>query len=272
MTSDPSKKLNTLLKKLRQAYPADAAPVPLDEFLELDSPTRQFVFAMMLWEANSTNARGGCRKLADSFVDGNELRVAFDDEIAHTIGDKYPLGLDRSGRLRAALGDIYRRYHNVSIATIAELNKRDARQQLESIEGVPAFVAARVASLCFGCHTLPVDERLRALLAEEGIADEVTSVESVQHWLERSISAEDSPEVLALFQQWSDDKGHVAKREAKPAPTTAAKPSAKPAAKSASKPAAKAVDKSADKPADRSSKASDGAKPAAKKSTGRTKA
>lgn len=263
MNSDPSKKLTILLKKLRQTYADEPAPAPLDEFLELDSITRQFIFSVLLWEANSTQARAACRKLADTFVDGNELRIAFDDEISHAIGDKYPFSLDRSGRLRAALNDVYRRFHSVTLGSISELNKRDIRNQLESIEGVPAFVAARTASLCFGCHAIPVDERLRALLAEEGIADEVTSVESVQHWLERSVAAEDGPEVAILLQHWSDDKGHVPKREPKPVP-----PKPKPAAKAPAKPPAKAGDKSAEKPP----KKSETTKPATKKSAGRSKA
>ncbi len=237
MTSDPSKKLAALLKKLRHAY-ADTECAPCEEILELDRIATQFVYSMMLWETNASHARTACRKLAESFADANELRVAFDDEIAHAIGDKYPMGLERAGRLRAGLNDIYQRFHAVTLAPLAELGKRESRQQLDSLEGVPGFVAARVASICLGCHAIPVDERLRALLTDEGIADEVSNVESVQHWLERSIPAEEGPAVLLLLNHWSDEKGQAPRREAKPAPKPAASAAKRDAKKAEVAPAA----------------------------------
>jgi len=230
VTSDPSKKFAALLKRLRLSHPAPTPPTPqpIDEFLELDPPTRQFVFSMLLWETNTAHARAACRRLSESFVDGNELRIAFEDETAHVIGDKYPQSLERARRLRAALGDIYRRFHGVTIVPLLELNKRDARHQVESIEGVPPFVAARMASLVFGAHAIPVDERLRALLADEAIADEVTSVESVEAWLERTVAADESHEVAAVLQAWSDDMGHAPRKEPR-ASVTASPKTAKPA-------------------------------------------
>ncbi len=278
MTGDPSKKLATLLKRLRHAHPPGHGepqhPTPPDEMLELDAPTRHLVFSLMLWETNTSHARAACRKLSESFVDANELRVAFEDEIAHVIGDKYPLGLDRARRLRATLADLFRRFHAISIAPLLELNKRDARHQVESLEGLPPFVSARIASFVFGAHALPVDERLRALLADEGIADEVTSVESVQNWLERTIPAEESHSVAILFQVWSDEVGHVIRKDPRSAATTLKPPkpdkaSPKPRPEKSSAPKA---DRGKPDTATSDSAKSDSAKPGGRKSSARGKA
>ncbi len=233
---DPSKKLGTLLKKLR-AKSGQERPARVS--VEGADPTRaivdELVFSMLVWEASTTQARAAYKRLHEMFVDYNDLRAAIDDEIAHVIGEKYPLGADRARRLRAALNDIYRRQHGVTLVHLTELSKRDARAYLESIEGVPIFASHRVLLGELGVHAIPVDERLRDLLAEEGVVDQASDVGGATSFLERNIHADESLATAAALQEWSDEHGQPPKKERKPAPAPEAP--AKPAAR---KPEAKA--------------------------------
>jgi endonuclease III len=217
VSTDPTKKLNTLLKKLRAQHADLAAPVvtpePTDEF---DPFVHQLMFSMLCWEASTAQARNALKRVRDSVVDYNELRVCVSDEVAHMIGDKYPLGLERAIRLRTTLNDIFNRQHGISLKHLPELSKREARQYLDSLPGCPSYVAARVCVTGGLGHAIPVDERLLDLLVEEGVLDAKMSVEQGASWLEHHVKAEESLEVHLLLQAWSDEQGHAPKRDKRP--------------------------------------------------------
>src|SRR6185295_6840714 len=83
---DPTKKLAALLKKLKGQHAALEAPgvipEPPDEF---DALVHQLLFSMLLWEASTGQARSAIKRVRDSVVDYNELRVCVPDEVAHVM-------------------------------------------------------------------------------------------------------------------------------------------------------------------------------------------
>jgi hypothetical protein len=256
--ADPAKKLASLLKRLRSAYaeaaarPA-AAPVGFDS---ADAAVHQLVFSFLLWEASHSHALGAFARLHESLVDYNELRVSFAEELAAIIGEKYPRAEERCARLRACLNELFRREHSVSLSSVVGAGRREARQYVESLEGTPGYVSARVWLLCAGGHAVPVDQRLASLLAAEGCCDAQLSPDSVGAWLERQIKPADAPGAHTLLQAWSDDKGAA---PARPEPTREretpkdrvkdkpARP--KPAARGPARPAARQRVATAEKPA-----------------------
>ncbi|MFZ4574961.1 MAG: hypothetical protein ACOYN0_11225 [Phycisphaerales bacterium] len=226
---DPAKKLASLLKRLRSRF--DAAPPARgtgDAPPTADSIVSELVFSMLLWEAATSQARAAYKRLHEAFVDYNDLRAAIDDEVAEVLGEKYPLAAERARRLRAALNDIYRRQHAVSLAHLPELAKRDAKAYIDSIEGVPLFASHRLLLCELHVHALPIDERLRDLLAAEGVLDEANDVHSATAFIERHVHADEASEVASLFQAWSDEDGQSPRKE-KRAPAPAVEPAARPA-------------------------------------------
>lgn len=277
---EPSlKKLTSLLKRLKSKYapaPADAADpsTPAPAPLGADPILTELLVSMLLWDAASAQARHALKRLHEHLVDLNELRVCVPEEIAEILGEKYPLGPERSLRLRSALSDIYQREHCVQLSHLPGLGKREARGYLESLDGVPAFAAARTFALALGGHAVPVDHRLRDLLLAENVAEEGHTCGTLQAWLERSIGADDLRESLHVLQAWADEEGHTPKRETpepapeksppKPVSTASPKPDAKPQLKpqpkpqpkskpKKSKPATKATREKSPRPARKSS-------------------
>ena len=217
MSTDPTKKLNSLLKKLRGQHselaPPAVTPEPPDEF---DSFVHQLVFSMLCWEASTSQARNALKRIRESVVDYNELRVCVSDEVSHIIGDKYPLSIERAIRLRTALNEVFNRQHAVSLKHLAEGGKREARQYLDTLPGCPPYAAARVCVVSGLGHAVPVDERLLSLLTDEQIIADDASVEQAASWLEHHVKAEESLDVHLLFQAWSDEHGHAPKRDKRP--------------------------------------------------------
>jgi len=249
--TDPSKALATLLKRLRTQHgellhqpiaawlapkvappqiaagSADpAAPIVVEPVsppltpagFDEDPLVQELIFSFLLWDATTTQARNLMRRLGETFVDSNELRVCLADEIAEVIGDRYPRAWERSQRLRATLQDLYKREHGMKLSTLNAANKRDIRGYLDSLDGIPPFVASRLFLVAFGGHAVPCDSRLADLLADEGVIDpKMTDPAEVGAWLERQIRAAESLEGGLLLQAWSDEKGSAPKREKRPA-------------------------------------------------------
>jgi hypothetical protein len=254
--TDPAKGFQALLRKLKvKPDPADAAAShaaaePSDEarvtrareLLDL------LIHSFMLWEATQRDAKAAVRRLDESFVDANELRIALPHESAKVLGDRYPLAAERCLRLRATLHDLYRREHRVTLLPLLAAPKREARAYLESLEGMPTFVAARLAVLGLGVHAVPVDWRLSdLLLAHKALPADYADPGAASSWLERHVRAGEAVAMTHALQSWSDDKGDSPKfdRSAAVAPMTLTEipisrvPRVKPTKKAAKRPESK---------------------------------
>lgn len=211
---DPAKALQSLLKKLKVKPDAEAAPagLPADPAAGDRALLDLLVQSFMLWEASTTQARAGLKRLQEAFVDTNELRIALPHETAKVLGERYPLAAERCLRLKAALQDIFRREHVLTLAPLLEAPKREARAYLESVDGVPAFVSARVMALGLSGHAVPVDWRLVDLLVtHKALPAEHAEPSAASTWIERQVRATDAAVVGATLQAWSDEHGESPK-------------------------------------------------------------
>lgn len=218
-TADPAKKFALLLKKLRATHGDGAGssqPCPAG-FDTADPAVHQLVYSFLLWESSTERAQAAFVGLHGSLVDYNELRVSFAEDLAKIIGESYPRAEERCARLRACLNDLFRREHAVALSQAVSAGRRDARQYVESLEGVPGYVAARVSLLCAAGHAVPVDQRLAALLSREGCCDPQVSPDAVGAWLERQVKPAEAAATHALLQAWSDAEGDSAPARVEPA-------------------------------------------------------
>lgn len=262
---------------------AASSPIPSHGPGAIEPVLNHLVVGMLIWNASSTLARAAHTRLRAGAADFNDLRVCDPAEIAAMIrgevirggaagsgtratGSETPepapdrapdhatQSLDaqaweasadeRASRIKAALMDVFRRHHAMTLGILIDASKRDARAYLESLQGVPSSAAARVAVFALCAHATPIDDRTKALLVREGVVAAGASVVDASHTMERLVPATDSREVAALLQAWSDQEGAHAttpdhEPESSPSrqPQPATKPSSKPAKASTSKPA-----------------------------------
>lgn len=247
-TADASKNLQSLLKKLKVKAEGEAPALPEDKALASKTLLTALVHGFMLWEATTTQAKIAVRKLEEAFVDTNELRIALPHETAKALGDRFPLAAERCLRMKATLQDIYRREHAMSLASLIDLPKRDARAYLDSLEGMPPFVAARLVVFSLGGHAAPVDWRLSDLLIEHrALPADHAEPGSASPWLERQLRAAESFAAATALQAWSDEHGQSPKHDR----SAASGPVAMAELAVVSAPAKKAAKKAARKSADR---------------------
>lgn len=235
-TPDPTKKLRALAKGVEPAGPGPVAELRPEH---ADPVLHELVYSMLLWEATPSQALNALKRLLGAVVDYNELRICMPDEIAGLLGPRYPLVEERAARLKAALHHVYNLEHEVTLARLPGLSKREARAYLDALEGVPPFVAARVTLVALGGHAAPLDQRLYDLLVAHGAIDEEPDLPSAASKLERAVRASDSAELFALLDAWRDTAGTPTPAR-RPRPATASKSAAKAAKKTSSKKAPRA--------------------------------
>jgi endonuclease III len=176
--------------KLKQSI--EAPPVP-----EPDDPVHRLAVAILGLSAGESAAKKALDRAFSIVLDWNELRVSNADEVCRAMGDS----IDRANceRLIRALRSIYARENRVSLDRIKALGRREARQYLESLDGVDDYAAASVVLWSLGGHAIPVDDKLMAALRTGELVHPEASRAEIQAFLERHISANDAKQTCLIL-------------------------------------------------------------------------
>jgi hypothetical protein len=196
--SDHAAAFQSVLDYLKKTY----EPAPAMTDLE---PIRQLVYSFLLWDCYTNRADNAFKRLEETYVDMNDLRVSRTEEIMGVLGKTYPNAEERVARIKATLREIYLREHAVSLASVREGGKREARKYIDSLEGMHPYVAARTCLLGMDCHAVPIEERLYAKLIKGGVFEEDTPMDKAHGTIERHVKASDGLETYLLLQAYSED-------------------------------------------------------------------
>lgn len=211
-------KLTALLKK------APTQAIELPEPVAQREPVAVLIFSFLLWEASTTQAVEAFRRIQESMVDFNDVRVSLPRELIDLLGPRYPRAEERARRMRASLNEVFKREHAVKFP-LAE-GKRDIKAYVESIEGMMVpYVATRLLLICFGVHGVPVDEQTRETLAEHGICEPGSDLAEIGGALARHVKAEQTEAAHAAIQSLVDAHHEAAQLRAPRRPVASAKPS-----------------------------------------------
>ncbi|MEM1210227.1 MAG: hypothetical protein AAGI54_13265 [Planctomycetota bacterium] len=195
--TDVGKALGALLKSARQKRKNLEEPPPRDA-------TTQLAVSFFQWQATRDQAEQALGRVLAVMVDINELRVSHPEEIIEVIGEDYPLIHERVPRMRDALNEVFRREHGIEMASLEGKSKKDQRAYLETLPGAPAYVVSQTMLLAFGGHAVPVDEKLLALLAREGLLEGEQSCAEAEALLMKHVKAADALDTHVVLQAWAD--------------------------------------------------------------------
>lgn len=149
----------------------------------------ELIRSLLIWEAGPKHAASAYKRIREACVDENELRICLTDEIAQLLGARFPKAELHAERLRLVLNDVFGREHGMSLASLAELSKRDAKAYLDSMTAAPGFVRSRVLLITLGAHAFPVDSRISQSLRDLGFQHDHSDHEATASQLERAVRA-----------------------------------------------------------------------------------
>lgn len=179
-------------KKLKQAYAKfrgkGEAPVESDG----GDPVEQLILAVLSQETTMSRAHRAFKRINDTLVDLNDLRISTPAEISETISRYIPRSVQRAKVLLKVLDAVYQREYAVTLQSLRSMGIREVKQQFETMEGVTPYVAGSVILWSLGGHAIPVNDPTLEWLRRQDLVHPNADVSDVQSFLERHISAADA--------------------------------------------------------------------------------
>lgn len=197
---DYVRRLKQLFNRLVRKFGKPTIPEPSD-------PLEQLLVAILGSNTSHHKALTVFRRLREQMVDLNELRVTPVSELARLIGPLIPQAELKAQRIVDVLNDIRRRHDTLDLSFLKQRGRREAREYLESLEGVDRCAAASVTLFSLGGHAIPVDDLTLQLLRKDEVVDPVADLPEVQSFLEHHVSASDAAVLTLLLDRYVASRG-----------------------------------------------------------------
>ncbi len=257
-----SKKVASFFKK----YKNKTVLKPFESENKVDS----LVYSVLYEHLKTEDVESFVTLMRGHFVDWNDLRVSRLEEIVDVLSASgLPVEDKRkvSHQLVICLNSLFTKYDRISFEDIEELGKRQAHQELETLEGFTPFVVNFLMLNFKGSHSLPLNLMMVEYAKKEGLVHPSSSYQEISSFLERQITVDDIYSFYLILRQMCESP-ELAKSEKTAAKSAAGAKKPAPAKKTPvkkapakAKPAKIAPDKAKSKPASKKAVA----KPAVKK-------
>ena len=189
------------IKKLHRSLKRSAKKVTPVSY---DDPVEAVIYGILSERVSERQAQAAWKRSKKHFVDLNDLRVARPDEIYDLFGketdDIREIGLV----LAKVLFSVFDKHHEMTLSSLRDMGKRQARQELEELNGISSFALGYCMLMGLDAHAIPVNERMVLYLQAHELVDPKADVSAIEGFLGKQISAKDTMEFFALLRQESD--------------------------------------------------------------------
>jgi hypothetical protein len=189
--------LKKTLAKLIKSAPA-RRPEPVD-------PLTRLIRAFLEYDCDEARTMVAERKILESMVDFNELRVTPAIELAALLGVRYPFAESRCAALHRTLQSIFDREHHMHLDRVKEMKKGEIRPYFQSLAGITPYAEAAVCVDCFGLTAAPVDTKLLLWLVSKEVLPEGLDIRTTQQLIERHLKAGEAEDFFHGSRKEIDD-------------------------------------------------------------------
>jgi endonuclease III len=192
-----SKKVQKLYHSLKHKYPVVQKAI-------YDEPVDALVYAVISAELSESAAQSAIKRLADYFVDWNDLRISRTEEIVEALGPEVSAARDIALALTTALRAVFSKYNMVSLKALIKMSKRPAKGVLEKINGTNRFVVDYCMLTSLHGHAIPLTKKMTEYLRRNELVHAGADEQEIEGFLARQISAENAYEFYYLLRCESD--------------------------------------------------------------------
>lgn len=189
--------------RLKKAFGKCRRLSPDSEIPESDDPMRRLAIGVLGVTSGEQLAERAVNILLSNMVDWNEVRVSSPVEVQKALGDALPDGLTAARHLISALQAVFDREDAMSLDRLRAIGRREAKQYLDSLDGVDVFATASVLLWSLGGHAIPVDNRLLEALRGADLINPAADRAEVQAFLERHIGANQAKEFCIVMRSFT---------------------------------------------------------------------
>jgi endonuclease III len=192
-----SKKIHKLYRSLKRKYPAVQKVI-------YDEPIDALVYAIISAELNEPAAQAAIKRIADYFVDWNDLRISRVEEIIEVLGSDASVAKDIASALATALRAVFSKYNMVSLKALYKMSKRPARTVLEKIDGTSRFVVDYCMLTSLQGHAIPLTKKMIEYMRNNELVRSNADEREIEGFLARQIPAENAYEFYSLLRRESE--------------------------------------------------------------------
>lgn len=194
-------------ERLKKAYANAKRAGPRVVVPEPDDPIRRLAIAILGVECGDDVASRALDRAFTTLLDWNEVRVSSEVELNRVTGNTIPNGVRRFRQLTRALQAVFDAENAMSLDRLKSMTRREARQYLDTLDGVDEYAAASVILWTLGGHAIPVSDPLLEALRRNELVHPTATRAEVQAFVERNISAAEAKAFCLVMKTF---KGHVA--------------------------------------------------------------
>jgi endonuclease III len=196
-SSEYSKKLRRLYNSLKRKY-SKVQPVTHDD------PVEALVYSIISENVTARAAQTAMKRLAENFVDFNDLRVSRSEEIIEALGEDTPEAKQIASLLTRALAAVFHRYNTLSLEALKKIGKRPAKQALGQMNGTSRFVVNYCVLTALHGHAIPLTSKMLEYLRDNELVHPDANVEEIEGFLTRQIPARNGYEFYWLLRAQSE--------------------------------------------------------------------
>ena len=190
--------------KIQKLYRALARKHPKVQKVEDVGVTDSIVYAIVSSEMTEKSATAAAKRLADHFVDWNDLRVARTDEIIDVLQKDTHTTKNIATTLLEVLNDIFNKYHKVDLEALKKEGKRPARHALEKIEGISRLAVDYCMLTSLKGHAIPLTSKMIEYLKGNQLVDQGADEQQIGGFLAKQIPAKNGYEFYSLLRHESE--------------------------------------------------------------------
>jgi hypothetical protein len=232
-----AKKIAKLYREMKKEH-GKVRPV------EYDDPIEAIVFGILCEHQTLPAARTSLRKISRHFVDLNDLRVSREEEVVEVLEKDDESIRAVAHDLSVSLNAIFYKFDTISLMSLKDEGKRQARKELENLEKISPFTVSYCFLTALAGHAIPVSASIADYLRVEELVHPKSKADDIEGFLERQNKSDDAYEFFMLLKTHSDA---AAKKTAKKLAKITADEEKKAAKKAAKKTGKKAAKKTAAK-------------------------
>ena len=211
-----SKQYSKEIEKLFRSLKIRSSKVKFPAYTD---PVDAVIYAALSEYMPDPAAKTACRKLGRHFVDWNDLRVSRSEEILDVLGNNSKDYEKIASELTRMLNAIFNRYHTVSLMSLTEIGKKQAKSELQELDGITPFVVNYCVLTALHGHAIPLSEKMVDCLRLNKLVHPGADYDTIKGFLERQITSAHAYQFYTFLKRLSEKmpKSYKKKLEAEKA-------------------------------------------------------
>jgi endonuclease III len=179
----------------------------------VDDSTQILVMGILSNFASEQRAAAAMRKLMETVVDMNDLRVSAVADLVPIIGLDFPRARQAAMEITQVFNSIFNSQHHLDVSFLKGQSKKAVNAFLQGLDGLAPHTAAFFRNRYLSHNDVPLDEHMFAYLQRTGCVPPDISNEEAQKFVSDQFKDREAANFYAMFKKFA--AAHAPRKGAK---------------------------------------------------------